>query len=237
MKRFLTILLLLASLFSFSQPDLNVQTNEIAQINELENIVRQFNYTRITKPSEVAIEGSAYLDEQFTEGVVSLTNGAIYRKIPLRLNIFNEEVEFRNRSGKIFNINNPDSIRELKIGETKFIYTNLKLHHKTQKVLAEVIEEGNISLLKHYRIILTEPRPAQTHRQAQPPKFVKAPAEYLIQMENGQAHLFKNKKELLHLFVQQKEKLDDWIDQENLSIKNEQDLSSIVKFLNQKVTN
>lgn len=225
---------LLINLYTYAQPNLNVRTDEIAQINELENIVRQFNYTRNVEAKEIEVEGSAYLDEQFVEGMVTLTTGTTYHKIPLRLNAYNEEIEFRNPRGKVFNINNPASIQELLIGETKFIYTDIKTHHGTQKVLAEVLEEGHFCLLKHHRIRLTDGRAEQTHRAAQPPKLVKMPSEYLIQKAGGMAEPIKNEKELLLAIPEKKEEVKELINKKNLSVKNEQDLATIVRLLNQE---
>lgn len=233
MKRFLTIFLLLTSLFCFSQPDLNVQTNEITQINELENIVRQFNYSRNTEPKEVTIEGSAYLEEDFVKGTVVLSTGAIYTHIPLRLNIYNEEIEFRNQSGKVFNINNPAGIRKVTMGDTKFIYTESKFHKENKKILAEIITEGTFSLLKHHRVKLTEGRPAQTHRAVQPPRLVKMPSEYMIRKNNGIAEPFKNEKELLSLLSDKRDKAKEFISRQKLSVKNEHDLVSIIKYINE----
>lgn len=232
MKILLTILLLLAGIFCYSQPDLNVQTNEIAQINELENIVRQFNYTRIENPKEIIVDGSPYLDEQFVEGTVALTTGVIYTKIPLRLNLYNEEIEFRNQSGKVFNINNPAAIREVTIGNAKYIFTDYKMHKKNIKILAEIISEGNISLLKHHQVKLTDARPAQTHRPSQPPRLVKMNSEYLIRKNNGIAEPFKSKKELLTILSDKREKAKEIISQHQLSLKNEQDLVTIIKHIN-----
>lgn len=234
MKYFFISLLLLMSSFGIAQPDLKVHTNEISQINELENIVREFNYTRNVSPKEVKIEGSAYLDEQFVEGIVALTTGVTYHKIPLRLNVYNEEIEFRNPRGTIFNINNPASIRELTIGKAKFLYTDIKSNKQTKKVLAEVIEEGNFSLLKHHRIRLTEPRAEQTHRAAQPPRLVKMPPEYLIRNTNGITVPIRNEKDLLAIVPEKKEEIKKLIRQRELSVKDEQDLVTLIRMLNQQ---
>ena len=232
MKYFCKSFLVLMSLWSMAQPDLRVQTNEIRQVNELENIVRQFNYTRNVTPKELNVEGSAYLDEQFKEGIVALTTGATYKKIPLRINVYNEEIEFRNPQGKIFNINNPASIRELIIGETKFIYADIRSNNEIKKVLAEVIEEGNISLLKHHRIRLTDSRPEQIHRPAQPPRFVRMPSEYLIRKEDGMAEPIKTEKDLLKILPEKHEKIKALLNQQKLSVKEEQDLATILRHLN-----
>lgn len=231
MKLFTTSLFILCFLYSFGQADLHVQTNEIAQINDLENMLRSMNYIASTEFTEEDIEGSAYLDEQFINGTVTLTTGVVYSNIPLRYNAYNDLIEFRGRSNEIFNINNPDGIRELTIGESKFIYTGSFDNKQNKKIFAEVITEGTITLLKHHRINLMAAKPAQTHKPAQAPKFIKASSEFLLKKEDGNAWLFKNEKELLGL-LSNKEKIKELIKKEKLSIHKENDLKRIIEFHN-----
>lgn len=215
-----------------AQPDLKVRTDEIGQVNAMENLMRALSYTRNIEIKEENIEGSAYLDEQFTDGVVALTTGATYTEVPLRYNVYNDEIEFRNRKGVVFNINNPASIRELTIGKSKFIYTDCKHRNENKKLFAEVIAEGNANLLKHHRIKLVNSKPAQTHRAAEPPKLVKIPSEYMIRTADGPAQLFKNEKELLKLLADKGKEIKELIKQQNLSIHQEEDLLAIIRFYN-----
>lgn len=235
MKLLITVFALFVSVYSFGQANLRVQTNEIAQIGDLENIVRAWsiNNTYVTNIEDV--EGSAYMDEQFINGVVTLNTGAKYSSIPLRYNVFNDLIEFRNNSGKVFNINNPEAISELTIGDSKFIYTNCKLHKINEKLFVEVISEGNISLLKRHRMKLQPAKQAETHRPAQPLKLVKMPSEYLIKKGSGEAQIFKNKKELLMLLSDKKEEISELINQQKLSLNDEKDLATIVGYYNGEI--
>ena len=181
------------------------------------------------------VEGSAYLDEQFIVGVVALSTGVKYSGIPLRYNVYNDLIEFRNNSGKVFNINNPEAISELSIGDSKFIYTDCKLHKNNKKLFTEVISEGDISLLKHHRIKLKPAKQAEIHKPAQPPMLVKMPSEYLIKKSDGNAQLFRNKKELLMLLSDKSEEINELIKQQNLSINEEKDLVTIVGYYNGEI--
>jgi hypothetical protein len=62
MKLYITVFASLLSIYSFAQPNLNVQTNERAQVNDLENIVREWNFTNSLKLNVEDVEGSAYLN-------------------------------------------------------------------------------------------------------------------------------------------------------------------------------
>lgn len=234
MKLLITVVALFVPVYLFGQANLRVQTDEISQVNDLENIVRAWSLNNTYEIKAEDIKGSAYLDEQFIVGVVALTTGARYSGIPLRYNVYNDLIEFRSNNGKVYNINNPEAISELSIGDSKFIYVDCKLQKNNKKLFAEVIAEGNVSLLKRHRIKLQPEKQAETHKPAQPPMLVKMPSEYLIRKSDGSAQLFRNKKELLMLLSDKKEEISDLIKRQKLSINDEKDLIRIFMYYNKK---
>lgn len=232
MKLHFTAIALFVSVFSFAQANLSVKTNEIAQVNDFENLLRELSFTRFSETKVENIEGTAYLEEKFIIGIVTLTNGSKYADIPLRYNVYNEEIEFRGQNGKEFNINNPESIRELTIGDSKFIYTDCKLHKENKMLFAEVLSEGKVSLLKHHRVKLVAAKPAESHKAAQPPRLVKASPEYLIRKEDGSTQYFRNEKELVNLLADKSEEIQKLMKVQKLSVHKEEDIIAIVDFYN-----
>lgn len=235
MKFSLTVFALTISLFSFGQGYLNAGSNEVEKVKDMQKFMSALSINRNVSSKEANIEGSAYLNELFINGVVALTNGTSYTDIPLRYNAYNEEIEFSDNNGNQFNINNPENIREVTIGESKFIYTycsNLKKENK--KIFAEVLAEGKISLLKHYRIKYMPAKEAESYKAPQPPRFALAPSEYLIKNSEGLTLIFKNKKELLMLLSDKSKEISDLIKQQKLSINDEKDLATIIGYYNEE---
>lgn len=214
------------------QPNLRTPVDMVDQMNNMENLIRALSFQSNMENKVENIEGSAYLNDEFETGDVLLTTGVKYTGIPLKYNIYNDRIEFQNQAGKIYNINNPESIRELSIGESRFIYTDCFRNKKSTKAITEVISEGKTSLLKHHRIKIQPAKPAQTHQEALAAKFIKIPSEYLIMKAGGNAVFFKNKKELLVLLSDKRNVINELISRENLSVKQENDLVRIVGFYN-----
>lgn len=231
MKTLFTSIFALLVCYSFGQADLKVQTNEIAQVNDMENLMRSLSYSsnRSEELNVMDVEGSAYLDEEFKEGNVILTTGVSYRGIPLRYNVYNDLIEFRNRNGEVYNINNPEGIKELTIGDAKFVYITTD---KYGKIFADVVTEGKVNLLKQYRMTLLPAKPAETHRKAQAPRFENLPPRFLVQYETGTSQSFKNKKELLKLLNSESSKVNELIRTKKLSVHREADLKQIISFYN-----
>ena len=232
MKPLFTVFALLFFVSSFGQPNLNVQTNERAQVNDLENIVKAWSNNNTLGLKAEDVEGSAYLDEQFVVGEITLNTGVKYSDIPMRYNAYNDLIEFQSNSGIAFNINNPSAIQELMIGKSKFIYADYKAHKRNEKLFTEVLAEGDINLLKRHRIKIEPAKQAEAHKDAQAPRFIKIPSEYLIQFANKEAHFFRNKKELLNILSDKKNIICQFIEQEKLSANSENDLIRIVNFYN-----
>lgn len=232
MKFSFTILALILALTCFGQGYLNAGSGEIEQVKDMQKFMSALSFNKNVNTQEANIEGSAYLDDQFVNGVVALTNGTSYADIPLRYNAYNEEIEFRDNNGDRFNLNNPESIREVTIGKSKFIYTVCKIKDVHKKMYAEILTEGTVSLLKHYRINYMPAKEAESYKAPKPPRLVKAPSEYLILKADGSTQVFKNKKELLSLLSDKSGEIDKLIDQQKLSIRNEEDLITIVAHYN-----
>ena len=235
MKLFLIILTVFASLLCFGQqPNLNTPVDMVDQVSNMENLIRALSFQTSMEPKAENVEGTAYLHDEFENGDVLLATGVKYTGIPLRYNVYNDQIEFRNQAGKVYNINNPEGIRELIIGDSRFIYVGCLRNKKMQGAFVEVISEGHISLLKHHRIKIQPAKPAQTHQEAQAPKFVKIPSEYLIRKADGVGQYFKNEKELLALLSDKKSEISKLISRENLSVNQEKDLIRIINFYNGK---
>ncbi|MBL7966444.1 MAG: hypothetical protein JNK09_05545 [Prolixibacteraceae bacterium] len=230
-------LTLLASVIFFvshaQQPNLHTPVDMVDNVSNIENLIRALSFPSNMETTEAAIEGNAYLNDEFSEGTVALLNGTDYKNIPLRYNIYNNQIEFRNKAGKIYNINNQAELRQVTIGSSKFEFIqNVRGKSKSQ-FFAEVLTEGNVVLLKHHRIKIQPAKPAQTHQEAKAPTFVKMPSEYMIRRSNGDIRQFKNQKELLSLLADKNEPVEELIRRKNLSVAKESDLIKIVRFYNE----
>lgn len=231
MKRLFAIIVPLLPIIGYSQqPSLNTPVDMVDMTSNIENLIRALSFPSNTETTELNVEGSAYINEEFTDGMVELSNGKKYSGIPLRYNAYNDLIEFRNKAGKIYNINNPAEVRGLTIGQSKFEYVEGK---KTGSgFFAEVLTDGNTRLLKHYRLKIQPAKPAQTHQEAQPPRFVKIPSEYLIRRPNGDVKPVRNNKDLLSLLADKNTAIEKLIRSERLSVSEEKDLIRIVNFYN-----
>ncbi len=171
-------------------------TYRIGNINELTGLN---HFAKVEVRGELtgeSIKGSPYENEEFTSGFLVTINNTKYENIPLRLNIYNNDIEYQAKNGEILALYNREIINHLMIGSSKYKYLPYPKGNRTYKTFFKVIEEGKASLLVRQRVIFREARPAADYKKPAPPTFKRQPDEYYIQLEDGLAQKVSGKKDL-----------------------------------------
>lgn len=182
--------------------------------------------TSLWKESEIT--GSAYLSDEFTIGNIITNTDITYSGIPLRYNIYNDNMEFKLSDDSALAISNPGMMKEIQIGEEVFIYCydqNHKGGYYSRKV------DGEIEVLSKYVIIFNEPEPPIPFREAKPPSFSKRPNELFLKVGDHFPVRIANKKDLEAALGEQSAKALSLIKKEKLNIKKEADLIKLAQLI------
>lgn len=182
--------------------------------------------------SETEIEGSAYLNEEFTNGTVYTKQNSKYVDVPLRYNAYNDEMEFKNYNDEILAIAAPESIEKIEMGELTFIYIPYRSGNKTLNGYFESVISGNVSLYIRHEIVFIEAQKAGAYKDPKPPKFIKNPTEYYIQIGTEGANLVKSKKNILKILTDHKDEINAFIKKNNTKTNNIDSLAELVKYYN-----
>ena len=89
MKRIIIIFLLFVAITSYGQA-----TYTTATLNDL---VQQLNWNKTVASNSPNIQGSPYLNDEFTEGEIYFDGKFKIEQVPLRLNLNNGEMEFKQK--------------------------------------------------------------------------------------------------------------------------------------------
>lgn len=232
MKLLLIAGLLISVNVVFAQePNLSTPVDVGAMTNNMENLLRALNYNTNIERTADDIEGSAYLREEFLDGRVTLENGVEYNHIPLRYNVYNDLVEFKSSNGEVYNINNPDVVEGIVIGDKIYRYLTCEVQKEEVRVLAELLFDGTVKLYKHYRMRIQPGRVAGTHTKAQPPKFVNTPSLFVVEIPGTGLEVINGKKELFAVFGDKSAQIKKFMKDRGLSVKQEADLVKIIEFV------
>ncbi len=178
------------------------------------------------------VRGSAYLNDDFIEGTVYTTSKTKFVAVPLRYNIYNDQVEFRNAEGQIFAIATPEVIEKIEIGECKIEYIPIQASTKVSKSFLEVLEKGEASLYCRQKVILEQAQSAGAYKAAQPARFIRKADEYYIRIGKEAAKPISKKRDLQNIFSHKGKDINAYIKNNKIRPGNIEALRELVIYYN-----
>lgn len=180
--------------------------------------------------TEEQVEGSPYLSKEFMNGDIIIDNFK-FVGIPLRYNIYNDDIEFQ-KDDQILAIANPHEVRRIFIGDMAFIYSAYILSKEQTYGYFQLLSDGKAKVLKKYEISYQMPKAEQAYRPEEPAKFIPVPCKLYVTFGNDPALKFTNAKKLMKLFGDKKSEVEKFLKTEKLNLKNEEDLVSLLTYYN-----
>lgn len=224
---YLPLLMLLLNVNLYAQTTYEIlQAVDFFSINKLE----RGDWKRVL--TETDIEGSPYLNDEFKEGTVFMTSKTKFVEMPLRYNIFNDQVEFRSDDGSLMVLSVPEVIEKVEFGETTLEYSVYSQLNKIRRGFFVVLEKGEASLYSRPRVTFEDARKPGAYSEAKPPRFIKRPDEYYIRIGKEPAELISKKKDIEELFTEHEKEMQEFIRKNKININRPEDLIKVVQFYN-----
>ena len=186
----------------------------------------------IEELDESEINGSAYLNKEFINGTIYTAQKEKFTDVPLRFNVYSDDMEFKNQNNEIMAIAAPENIEKIEIGELSFKYIPYMAGQKIKNGFFELVTDGNASLYIRHEIIFKEAEKAGAYKEASPPSFINNPNEYYIQIGKNAATLVKNKKSLQEMFPDNKDKVETFIKKNNIKTNEAESIAELVNYYN-----
>jgi len=178
------------------------------------------------------VKGSPYLNDEFVNGSIYTVQRIHYPDIPLRYNIYNDELEFKTPANEIQALATPEIVEKAILGNTHLVYSAYSNSNKIKKGYFVVLEEGKAMLYAKPGVIFKEATEPAAYKEAEPPKFEKKADDYYIRIGTGPAQMISNKKELLAIFSDNKDKIESYIDKNKVKTNKSESLKELVKYYN-----
>lgn len=229
MNKIYFIILVLFS-FSFSS---NAQVSyEIRQAIDFfrTNKMISGDYSKMLEESD--IDGSPFLNDEFINGNIYTELKQQFVDVPLRFNIYNDQVEFKTGENKIQAIATPEIVDKIEFGEYTMFYlpfTNVK---KVRKGFFILIEPGKASLFYKPQVAYKNATQPGAYQDAEPAKFIRQADIYYIKVEPGEAKLVSTKKDLVNLFPDRNKEIAAFIKKNKIKTNKVESLTSLVQYYN-----
>ena len=227
MKYILLITVFLLSLSTFAQNQYQLsqamdffRTNKMIN-GEIKNVL-----------TEADIKGSPYMTGEFINGSVFTTSKIQYNDIPLRYNVYNDEMQFQAPDGNIAAIAAPEVIEKVTFGEYTMEYVPFTNAKKIRRGFFVLLVDGNVKLYARPNVEYRPPVPPAPYKDAEPPKFLEKPDTYYIRIGMEAAQLIENKKDLEEIFPDHKKEVATFIKKNKVNHRKEEKLKELVEYYN-----
>ena len=175
-------------------------------------------------------DGTPFLFPDFHEAVFSMKSGESY-KIEMRYDEYADQMHIRLK-GNIYGISHPEQVASIKIDTLDFIYSlAVRNGGKASGVYFLLKTDGKCKLLVKKRVLLKPAEPEKPYQPAEPAKFMPAYDTYYLKVNDENAVLVRNKRQVLSVFGDKKEEVSKFISSNKLGTKLS-DLEKIVKYYN-----
>lgn len=216
--------------FNRAQPA-NSFSEDLRIINYTQQILQKTDPSKYRKKNTARITGTAYLMENFTPGTIYYRD-TIIGKYPLRYNIYAEEFELK-KEDTIHAVATASDI-EIVLNKRKFVFKYYKNRDVEEFGYFEVASENEkCTLLKKYRKVFTESKSAVTSFDVDvPARFVNLEDFFVLFGDEEIVEVKPKNKYVIKLFKARGVDIKPYIRENNLNVKELEDLINVVEYCN-----
>jgi len=195
---------------------------EVAKLNS----INQNHEKKLLEEKDIA--GSPFLDRQFQNSYILKTNGVEIKDIPLRFNLYSNNMEFK-KDGKNYSIGFPSEIQRIKMGGKIFVYARYMKPKNIGYGFFQVLYEGDYQLLKKEQVVLKYPSDKTNPNDSL--RFEKLPPQFYLLYGNGLAHWVYSQKILIKTLQPISQQVINYIKSNKINTKDESQLIHLMEYM------
>lgn len=195
---------------------------------------QKVTYMEIVKNlKKSGIEGSPYLSDNFTKGILITTGNMKYSGLLLRYNIYFDVFEFKHPGKDTLETLNPDIIREVVLNGNKYIWLPYKNEYGLVHGFFKMLNQGKAKALAHYTVdFVPEKELPLYHNDTEPAKFTDESESLYVYFGDKPATRVSKKSELLDALPAHKSAIAKYIKKQRIKVRKEKDLAKVIDFYN-----
>jgi hypothetical protein len=166
------------------------------------------------------------------KGTIFTTSKQQFVDVPLRFNIYNDEIEFKTPENEIFALAAPEIVEMVEFGDCKMVYVPFSNVKKIRYGFFKVEEEGKASLYSKLEMTYKPAVPPAAFKNPVPPKFVHQPDSHYIQIGKEQAEKVRKKKKIVEIFPKHQNEILSFIKTNKIKTNKAEDLIKLVRYYN-----
>lgn len=194
----------------------------------MSDLIGQVDWIKRTQPGTSTIEGSPYLNDDFIDGTIYFDKKYKIDKVPLRLNLYNGEMEFKEKSVTMA-IAKPARINKIVMGAYTFIYLP---EDKNEKVggFVRLWSPELPSIITKMEIDFRKKEPAKPYVEPLPDRFEKGHDKHFLLTSTHEIEKITSVKKLIQAIGEHESELSDYAKQEKVSSGNIEELVKLMEY-------
>jgi hypothetical protein len=211
-----------------------VVTNSFSQnigYNNLQSFLLRENYQIKNHDNYQNIEGTAFLNKNFSKGDIFTTYGT-FKNVDMKYDIY-EGTFLLSVDNKTTYLDQLPTVKKIEMDGTDFFIKKYKVNGKDRQSFMIRLDSGQVSLYAKKNVSLRPEEPPKALESAShPARFVGQPDSYFLQMGSGNLVIIESIKDFYEIFPDKAETLKTFVKKEKLGVKKENELIEIVRFCN-----
>jgi hypothetical protein len=176
-------------------------------------------------------EGSPYLKETFVKGKI-FTSKKLYAEVPLRYNIYNDDMEFMQGDATYALYPEPQIVK-VALGDEIYVVEKQEAKGKRQYGYLSRLDSGKVTLLSKKIVRFTDKQePKALEAAGKPAKFTRAADLYYYKIGVDAASKVGSLKSFIESLPDKQDQMTEFAKKEKLSTRTEEDLLKLVKYYN-----
>lgn len=210
-------------------PTYRINRNTIEEFREDKEAEGGFITNKSLKYAEIT--GNPYLNPQFREGSLMISDGTILDNCLFRYNMFTDQIEYLSED-VVYEVSPKSKVKRATTSNLTLVFLTPKINGKQQEGYFEVLLDGKITVYKKYSVKFIPPIPASPYDESRSAHFGLPENTFYVANSSGGFEIVKTKKGLVKFLVNKKSEVSGFISESGLSVNNESDLLKIVRFYN-----
>jgi len=173
--------------------------------------------------------GTPYLAETFDSADVYTRKG-VFVAVPMRLNIYEDYLEFKNKEG-VYILDPALNIDRVDFRDYRLVVEKTDVGGKMKLGFFELLDSGKVTLLAKKVVSYRQPQPVKAMEDAKPGRFTKKDDEYFFKIQKGQLMEVGSIKKFIEQFPDKQNELKEFANKEKIDRKRE-DLVMLVQYYN-----
>jgi hypothetical protein len=179
------------------------------------------------QPVQTDIVGSPYFNDDFVNGEVYVSETERFSDIPLRYNMYTDQIEFRLADGNVYNFDDPSIIYKVSFNDQDFIFSKFD---SNKKGFFFVLYEGKSILCERRTKNYTQKIPSKGIVDEKPAQYTSAPAKSYIILEGRLPQFYGSAKGMVKIFHAQSTVVSNFIKKEKLNVRDSKDVVKVIQF-------